>query len=291
VSDDPALAPVPRLDAQSLVDAVNEHTGAELELLGPAPGGQVGAAFVRWPDGRSGVLTRAPGSLDETETTADLLRRARERGLPVPDYDLIVEMRGAVAVVQERLPGRTPDRAGPTVVAAMVELIGRCRGLLADRTDVAPPDLHLLRSGPGYCVHESLAAYSARTRRLLAWVREVGTTEQATMRGGDLVHLDFHPGNVLVDDAGAITGVIDWDGVARGDRRFMVVTLRFSVLSLGGDVATAGWLDELLDTELDPLTLRAYWASMSLRQVDWAIRHFGPAEVERELSLAETRMT
>jgi hypothetical protein len=29
---------------------------------------------------------------------------------------------------------------------------------------------------------------------------------------------------------------------------------------------------------------------MSLREVDWAIRHHGPADVERVLALAESRM-
>ncbi len=288
MSDDPALAPVRRLDARSFVDSVNEYAGVGLDLLGPAPGGQVGAAFVRWPDGRDGVLTRWGGTAAQVESTADVLRVARGRGLPVPRYDLIAEVPGAVAIVQERLPGRKPDRASPGVVAAMVELIERCRGLLADRPDIPPPNLYLRESGPGFSVHETLAAYSARTRRLLDWVHEVGAAELGTA-GDDLVHLDFHPENVLVDDAGTITGIVDWDGIARGDRRFMLVTMRFAVLPLGGDDATATGLDNLLD-DVDDATLRTFWAAMSLRQVDWMIRHFGPAEVERELSLAETRM-
>ena len=47
-------------------------------------------------------------------------------------------------------------------------------------------------------------------RRLLAQVRDIGRSLPGPMRGDDLVHLDFHPGNVLVDDTGDITGVIDW---------------------------------------------------------------------------------
>jgi aminoglycoside phosphotransferase (APT) family kinase protein len=121
-------------------------------------------------------------------------------------------------------------------------------------------------------------------------VRKVGETGQATMQGDDLVHLDFHPENVLVDEDGSITGIVDWDGIARGDRRFMLVTLRFSAAPLGADPDTVAWLDRLIDDWLDRPTLRAYWAAMSLRQVDWAIRHFGPSEVERELTLAESRI-
>jgi aminoglycoside phosphotransferase (APT) family kinase protein len=290
VPDDPALAPVARLDARTFVQLVNDYAGADLELLGPAPRGQVGAAFVRWPDGREGVLTRGHGTAGEVRQTADILRLARSRGLPVPLYELVTEVPGAVAIVQERLPGQPPERAARHVVEAMVALIDRCRGLLVDRVDVPPPDLHLRRSGPGFSVHESLAAYSPRTVRLLAWVREVGKSSQAAMDGDDLVHLDFHPENVLVDEDGTITGIVDWDGVARGDRRFMLVTLRFSAAPLGADPDTVAWLDRLIDAWLDRPTLRAYWAAMSLRQVDWAIRHFGPAEVERDLTLAESRI-
>lgn len=78
MADDPALAPVRRLDPDHLVALVNEHTDADLTLLGPAPGGQVGAAYVRWPDGRQGVLTWLPDApLDAVRKTADILALAR----------------------------------------------------------------------------------------------------------------------------------------------------------------------------------------------------------------------
>ena len=109
--DDPALAPVARLDARTFVQLVNEYAGTDLELLGPAPGGQVGAAFVRWPDGREGVLTRGHGTAGACASTADILRLARSRGLPVPRYELVTEVPGAVAIVQERLAGQPPERA------------------------------------------------------------------------------------------------------------------------------------------------------------------------------------
>jgi len=40
-SIDPDLAPVRRLDAARFAALVNDHAGARLTLLGPAPGGQV----------------------------------------------------------------------------------------------------------------------------------------------------------------------------------------------------------------------------------------------------------
>jgi aminoglycoside phosphotransferase (APT) family kinase protein len=289
VSDDRALAPVPKLDADQLVGEVNANTQAGLEFLGRATDGEVGAAFVRWPDGREGVLTRGFGSVAELRRTAAILGAARLRGLPVPRYELLVELPAGVGVVQERLPGTPPAVVDRPLLQAMIALNERFAGLLAGRTDVPVPAMHLLESGPGFCVHESLARYDDRTRRLLGWVREVGRAEPAGMTGDDLVHLDYHTGNVLTDESGQLTGIVDWDGIGRGDRRFGLVTLRFDAYwRMPG--ASLGWFDELLDATLDPATLRLYWAHMSLRQVDWAIRHHGPAEVERWLGFGETRV-
>jgi aminoglycoside phosphotransferase (APT) family kinase protein len=290
-SEDPDLAPVRRLDPANLTALVNEHSDARLTLLGPAPGGQVGAAYVRWSDGRDGVLTvAATERVADLLQTADILATAKSRGLPVPAYDLIAEVPGAVAIVQQRLPGTQPPRADRDVVAAMVAVLDDFAGLLAGRDDVPVPDLWLRGSGPGFSLHRPLEVYDRRSRRLLDWIREVGATG-AVMTGDDLVHLDFHPGNVLVDTVGGLTGIVDWDGIGRGDRRFGLVTLRFGVTTQDGDAATAAWLDDILDQRIEAEILRAYWAAMSLREVDWAIRHHTASDVDRALDLAESRMS
>jgi hypothetical protein len=290
-SEDPDLAPVRRLDPAKLTALVNEHSDARLTLLGPAPGGQVGAAYVRWSDGRDGVLTVAPTDrVADLRRTAEILSTARSHGLPVPAYDLIAEVPGAVAIVQQRLPGTQPHRADRDVVAAMVAVLDDFAGLLAGRDDVPVPDLWLRGSGPGFSLHRPLEVYDRRSRRLLDWIREVGATG-AVMTGDDLVHLDFHPGNVLVDTVGGLTGIVDWDGIGRGDRRFGLVTLRFGVTTQDGDAATIAWLDEILEQRIEADILRVYWAAMSLREVDWAIRHHTASDVDRVLDLAESRMS
>ncbi|MEZ4520530.1 MAG: phosphotransferase [Thermomicrobiales bacterium] len=53
-------------------------------------------------------------------------------------------------------------------------------------------------------------AYPERLRAVLL---------QTTGPGDRLVHLDFHPGNVLVNE-GRISGLIDWTNARRGDPRF-----------------------------------------------------------------------
>jgi hypothetical protein len=259
--DDPALAPVRKLDAEQLVRQVNASAQAGLEFRGRAAGGEVGAAYVRWPDGRDGVLTWSHVDVGVLRRTGAILATARERGLPVPAYDLIAELPDGIGIVQERLPGSPPAVVDRRLLEEMIGLSERFVGLLADRPDVPVPSMHLL-SAP-----------------------------EPAMRGDDMVHLDYHTGNLLTDDAGRITGIVDWDGIGRGDRRFGLVTLRFDAYGrrLPDDDQT--WFDELLESTLDPSALRVYWAAMSLRQVDWSIRHHSPAAVEHWLGLAETRMT
>jgi hypothetical protein len=295
------LAPVPRLDAADLLEQLRADTGADLELIGPLPGGQVGAALVRWPDGRESVLTHWGDATDDAwariERTGDLLDLARDRGIPAPRYELVTRLPDRIAVVQERLPGERPTRVDLTLVQELVAIAGRGAGLLRGRPDVPAADLHLLRSGPGFCLHQTLAQYDDRTRRLLDLVRRIGTASPHRMAGDDLVHMDFHPGNVLVDRTGAVTGIVDWDGAGRGDHRFALVTLRFDLAVPGVDAqdrsarsAAARWLDNRIDDLFDDATLRAYWAHMGLRQVDWAIRHHGPDDVDRWLTVAASRL-
>ncbi|MET9270435.1 phosphotransferase [Kribbella sp. NPDC003557] len=278
-------APVAKLDAQQLLRDVNDATGAGLEFRGQAAAGEVGAAFVRWPDGRDGVLTRGFGSAADLRRTADALDAARRDGLPVPQYELLAELPDCVGVVQERLPGRVPQTVDRALLESMIALTDEFTGRGGD---LPVPSMYLLESGPGFCLHESLQRYDDRTRKLLDRIREVGRDEPGGMAGDDLVHLDFHTGNVLTD-AGRITGIVDWDGIGRGDRRFALVTLRFDahVRLPGADLT---WFDDLLETRLEPAVLRLYWAHMTLRLVDWSIRHHTPADTTRWLDFAEPRV-
>jgi aminoglycoside phosphotransferase (APT) family kinase protein len=93
------------------------------------------------------------------------------------------------------------------------------------------------------------------------------------------VHLDFHPGNVLVDGTGQVTGVIDCDAAGRGDGRLAYTTL-LSDLEHGRrfidsyqeltDEAVVRVKGRVNDVEVN--RRRMFWAHMSLRQVDWSIR-------------------
>jgi hypothetical protein len=267
---------VARLDAPRVLARIEEITGVRLVLEGPCPGGEVGAAYVRWPDGRRSVLTSG------RTRSGVFVDRARDAGVPTARHELTAHVDGVRVIVQQRLPGRPPVSFDAGLVLQMLAVNDQLAGVLASDPDPRPAELHLTADGPGFCLHEPLAAYSDRTRRLLAHVHEVGATG-TQMIGDDLVHMDFHPGNVLISD-GRLTGVVDWDGATRGDRYFDLVTLRFWL------AGTAPHLLVLVDTRLGLVPearRRRYWAHNSLRMVDWAIRHHDAAAVERWLTVAE----
>ena len=266
-----------RLDAPHVIDRIAEITGVRLVLEGRAPGGEVGAAYVRWPDGRRSVLTEG------RSRTGPLVDKARAAGVPTARQELSAHVDGIRVIVQQRLPGSPPHTVDAALVRQMLAVNDRLAGLLADAPAPKPTDLHLTTDGPGFCLHQPLAEYDARTARLLEHVHEVGA-EGSAMIGDDLVHLDFHPGNMLVD-GGRLTGVVDWDGATRGDRHFDLVTLRFWLT--GHDPRLTAPIDERL-AAVPERRRRAYWAHMSLRQVDWSIRHHDAAAVAHWLGVAES---
>ncbi|MEU4606380.1 phosphotransferase [Kribbella sp. NPDC023972] len=266
-----------------------EETGVRLIVEGPCSGGEVGAAFVRWPDGRRSVLKWRPGTrLEDLQAGPIAVSEAvRATGAPVPETQLAVQLGSAIATVQELLPGAPITRLDPQGLEQALAFNELQAGRLANRPDIPSLELFLRDDGPGFCLHGPLRAHSRRTARLDDWIRKIGAEQPGPLQGDDAVHVDFHPGNLLAI-GGTITGVIDWDGAGRGDRRFDLVTLRFGVHTDDHVHEVVARLDAVLDAfPVD--VLRPLWAHMSLRMVDWAIRHFTPADVDHWLDLAESR--
>ncbi|WP_433169402.1 phosphotransferase [Kribbella sp. CA-247076] len=281
---------VERLDAGRVADELAEVAGVRLVVEGPCAGGEVGAAFVRWPDGRRSVLKWRPGTRLEDLLAGPIAvsEAVRAAGAPVPETQLAVQLGSAVATLQELLPGAPILQLDPHGLDQALALNDLQAGLLAERPDIPPLELFLQGDGPGFCLHGPLRAHDRRTARLDDRITAVGTQYPGPLSGDDAVHVDFHPRNLLAVD-GRITGVIDWDGAGRGDRRLDLVTLRFGVHGDSPiDTTVVERLDDVLDTFPDDV-LRPLWAHMSLRMVDWAIRHFTPADVEHWLDLAECR--
>ncbi|MEV5199245.1 phosphotransferase [Streptomyces sp. NPDC053720] len=279
-----------RLDADRVTDAVHARTGVRLVVEGPCPGGEVGAAYVRWPDGHRSVLKWRPG------TRLDALRAGplavcevlRGRGYPCPSTELALQVDGAVVLVQQLLPGAPVELLDHRGLDQALALNESQSGLLAGHGDIPSMNLYLLDDGPGYCLHGPPRRHSRRSAALEHRIRSVGAGHPPRLAGDDVVHQDFHHGNLLAVD-GTVTGVIDWDGAGRGDRRFDLVTLRFGLHAREQAPGVVRRLDDILDA-LPEDVLRPCWAHMSLRMTDWAIRHFAPGDVEHWLDLAERRL-
>lgn len=289
-------------ESAALVAEVNEHAGCQLQVLGMAAhGGSGGAVYVRWIDGRDGVVTRTPTPVERMRQTADVLSTFRSRGLPVPRHDLVVELSdGSVALVQERLPGDPPRRVDAGVIDSMVAMNERFAGLLAERPDVPISPLYLRKSGPFYPRHDVLASHNDRSRRLLRRIREIGVEEPHEMTGDDLVHPDYTFGNVLYGDEGQVTGVVDWNwGAGRGDRHFALVRIYVDLFwstldkkggQYGVEQSAFDRLDEVLDAMIEPALLRMYWAHTTLNQLHWAILYHTPEVIDLFLRFGEGRL-
>ncbi|HVX45790.1 MAG TPA: phosphotransferase [Mycobacteriales bacterium] len=263
---------------------------AELGELG-------GAIYVHWPDGRAGVVTGSQGtSLEHLRLSTNVLGDLRSRGLPVPRYDHVVALStGVVALVQERLPGRPMTlRHNRRNMRTLIDANELFANALADHRDVPVPEMNLRESGPVLpCYgwgdeqwHEVLATYNTQSRRLLDQIHAVGDEGPGAMDGDDLLMFDFTGENILCDDSGSVTGIVDWNwGIGRGDRHSTMVGVRVGMAwgTLNPNVGREFYeamelLDEHLAAVLDPPRFRMYVAHAVLHRVSWGIRHW-PADV------------
>lgn len=219
-------------------------------------GGRTGAT---WSDGR--VVLRVGERLGDER----LAHAAAAGHLPVPRVLDRLELDGTGAVLLEMVPGRAagalavdrPDRAAAA---------GRACGALHDAlAEVACPPA--LRDAPD--------AHGGARR---------------------LLHLDLHPFNVLVDDDGRPTGVIDWANAAGGDpeldraRTWSILTLDPAARQLQDEPGWVALTDHWLQAgRMHALSRRARMWACTFMLTDLGARHTPTelAHVRRALRLAE----
>lgn len=280
----------------AVVEEINARTGSGLVLTGLADqiGGVSSAAFVAWPDGRQSALTRPKTTLSLMRMTATVLNEVKAQGLPVPAYQLVLELSdGYLAVVQERLPGHHVDTLDQTTVAAFVAANERFSGLLRRHPQVPPP-LAFPADGPGYGAFEdTIGGYGRRGRRLLNRLLEIDGGQPLRMRGDDLVHTDYSPGNVLFDDAGRVSGIVDWNfGAARGDRRYALIGLQWGSVGRRTVKQEEMALIDAALADLEPATRRSYEAHWAAYHVHRSITEgFATDRIKSDLTTAENILT
>lgn len=273
---------------------LQEASGDTYELVGRLSGGETGAYEVRRSaDGRRLVLKweTQPASLELRRDGVALAERLRTAaGWPVP-RQRVVEGRGCLFVLQEYMAG-TPVRVMTSQLAEeMLRLHARRLGLGMGRSG-APWAARLVRTlvegGSGYCRHESLRRYDARTASLVQEIEGMGRRLRPDELGGaDIVHWDLHPGNLLTTPDGVLSAVIDNDFCVVGDAAFDLAML---ALTSGAVRCAPGLREELLALALDPLPpvrRRAYLGHLFIRLLDWPIRRDSTDEVEYWISQVE----
>ena len=242
--------------------------------------GAVGAFAVVRDDGTEWILAVDPPRVSGDDDTRfddalELMELARAWGVPAPRYEAVIPLPdGRVAVLQERMPGVPVTETTGALVDHVVGLAELRRNLLVGtRFEGRGFNLFLTSSGPGFCHHEPLRVHSDATRALLARIEAVGVEYGDVLTGTDLVHLDYHLGNVLVDerDHDRVAAIVDWGGARAGDLAVDLAILRFD---LGWRAPAIGLeVEQTLANEIDGDTFLRVWAHASLRLVDWAIRH------------------
>lgn len=198
-------------------------------------------------------------------------------------------------LVQERLPGAPLDggrRMDLPMIEAVLALNESFAGLLINRSDVP-----IIETAAGVPKYAALDGYDDRTRALLARIREIHAASDQPMTGHDLVHADFSPPNILFDESGNLTGIVDWHDhtLYRGDCRHSLVILR---LELAWGIA-CGWnpiesdalrrLDEALDS-IEPATLQLSWTHPSLNLLGAMIQEDRHADIDHLLAIAWPRL-
>ena len=215
---------------------LSEVSGRAHRLVGPLAGGETGATLVRDDEGRSLVLKweADPGSQARRREGVVLTERLRTAAAwPVPRQTTWDDGTWLL-VTQELMAGEPVDRIGHGLVDDLLAAHHRRIGL-AEPTD---PDrwgsdliTTLTTGGEGYCLHQPLRDHDARTRAVVERIEALGAAlDPADLGGGDVVHWDLHPGNLLQVD-GRLAAVVDCDFAKVGDGAFDLVALAVSSLA------------------------------------------------------------
>ena len=206
-------------------------------IVEPAAGGASGAAW-RVRAGKETFALRLSRSGRHTDGRLAAMAAARDAGLPAPRLLRRVATPAGEAVLLSWLPGETMLEAldaDPDGARGWGQLAGALQRRL--HTITAPASVIPVRDDVDHPF-------------------DAGSTVTDLPDGEALLHLDWHPLNLLVDPlARTITGVVDWDNARRGHpsldvaRTRAMLTLEPATASLPQPVRAAvhafvgGWAD------------------------------------------------
>jgi hypothetical protein len=274
--------------AAEVLRIINERCGTRFTLSGAHRGGEQGAWRIVDDTGTPLVLkwSQSGEFRMRVALAAETTTRLRAAGYPAPAYRLAGDLAEFAYCVQETLPGEPIGNRVEAYLSRILELnelqAGRGSGPSAEWPARV---IDSLTAGcDGYCVPETLRTHSVESRELLRRLQSIGDEHaHECLEAHDVVHWDFHTGNILVDGP-RVGAVIDWEGTGTGDRSFDLMTLMFYTYDLE-EVRARLWRRALEQSARGPLLV--YLAHMILRQIDWTIRNHDRAIIKYYFNLAE----
>ncbi len=271
---------------------LSDALGQTYRLVGRLPGGETGAYEIAGPAGERLVAKW------EADAATQVLRREgallserlrQHAGWPVPRQRVHLG-KGLLFVLQDFMPGEPVDYLTGHLLEELLELHRR-RLRLAEPQDANrwPEALitTLITGGNGYCHHESLWRHNARTAKVVANIEALGRClSPADLPGSDVLHWDFHLGNML-QEKGNLSAIVDTDFAVVGDATFDLMALALSSLTTACEGHVRESLFSAAFDELGPLQAQAYLSHLLLRHLDWSIRRHRGKDIEFWLQQAE----
>lgn len=279
------------VELAEVVAALSDTHGLSVRDPRPALEGESGGAWFARCDGTE-VLVKwvEAAAAPRFDILEEAFTTARGRGVPIPERWPPLVIGDRCVVIQRAVNGAT---GAPTP-----ELVNGVVAAISSLGSIPAPD-HLtgtwgdtvvrsLREGlDGWCEHRALLNAGGELAEVVRVAQRVGALVLPEMfPTTDLMHVDLHTKNVLLDERGHLTAIVDWEGACGGDLRFDLVYFAFAA-----DVARPGISSSLwttLEEKLPPKLLAAYTVHAVLRMVDWSFRHHDQATVERWLRPGST---
>jgi aminoglycoside phosphotransferase (APT) family kinase protein len=253
-----------------VVELVRRERGSELTLVGRFARGDEGAYEVIGADGARLVLRWLPWGQEARhaeEHVEPALARLRAAGCPIPRRVDAGRVGGVWFELQEHVAGSPVEHVDGVTLDQLIAVVDRERGAGSgtggDWWDFVVGGLAEDRSTLVGC-ERPVADLLSRLRASAAAARLPGRAP------GDLVHFDFGPANVLVDD-GRVTAVLDWWSCRTGDASYDLMTVDWDLAAW--PKAEPGVRERLEDEILrttDRGAVAVYAAHCVLRNLTWA---------------------
>lgn len=217
----------------------------------------------------------------------EAMSRMQARGVPVPTVVEQGVVDGYEFLLYDVLPGHWPTHVTGTVLDDLLSVVDAERDAAAENVDQASVVRRMLTVGdPLSDIDPVTVRKHSVGRGLLAEAgNRLDRCDASELRGGDVVHGDFAPENVLVD-GGRLTGVVDWERCRVGDASFDLVGALYD-MEIGdkADRQVRRDFAQALRARVPDAVLDLYLAVYAVRYASWAIGTPMESEVLRHSAM------